>query len=258
MNILITGGNGYIASTLYNNLHSKYNITKISRSDFDLTNHEETKKWFIDKHFDVVIHTAIKGGSRLQQDTEAALDQNLKMYYNLLDNSKSFDRFISIGSGAELYSVDTPYGLSKHVIRHSMLNKKNFYNVRVFAVFDENELDTRFIKGNIQRYIKKEPIVIHQDKKMDFFYMVDFVKVIDYYITESSPPKEFDCTYNRTYYLSEIAEKINNLSDYNVPVEVQSTVPGKSYMGTPSEHTISYVGLDEGIKRMHEWMLCKI
>ena len=54
-------------------------------------------------------------------------------------------------------------------------NKDNFYNVRIFAVFDENELESKFVKTNIRHYINKENIEIIQNKYMDFFYMEDLI-----------------------------------------------------------------------------------
>ena len=47
MNILITGGNGYIAKSLIDKLKhlSTYNITSITREDFDLTNKSHTDKY---------------------------------------------------------------------------------------------------------------------------------------------------------------------------------------------------------------------
>ena len=47
-------------------------------------------------------------------------------------------------------------------------NPKNI-SVRIYSVFDENELDQRFIKSSIQNYINRKDIVIHQNKKMDLF-----------------------------------------------------------------------------------------
>lgn len=258
MNILITGGNGYIARQLKAQLSPYHNITSVTRNNFDLTNHKETSNWLAYKHFDVVIHTAISGGSRLNKDSAVVLDNNLKMYYNLLDNSKSFVKLISIGSGAELYAADTPYGLSKHVIRQSILDKDNFYNLRIFAVFDEHELDTRFIKANITNYINRNPIVIHQNKYMDFFYMEDFAKVVRFYIENSNVPKEFDCTYNRSHDLKGIADKINTLSDYSVDIQCEVDGLNKNYTGTYTPLPIDYIGLDAGIQTVYEKLVCKI
>ena len=76
MNILITGGNGYIAKSLANNLNNTISIT---RKDFDLTDREATNNWFNDKYFDVVIHTAVVGGSRLKKDNGDTFYQNIQM-----------------------------------------------------------------------------------------------------------------------------------------------------------------------------------
>ena len=150
MKILITGGNGYIAKSIYPSLHTKYDITTVGRQDFDLTNWDETNKWFEEKQFDVVIHTAVVGGSRLKEEDSSIMDQNLKMHYNLLDQQDKYTKFIYFGSGAE-YSLNTPYGLSKFIINQSFKDKPNFYNLRIYGVFDENEWETRFIKTCIKK-----------------------------------------------------------------------------------------------------------
>jgi nucleoside-diphosphate-sugar epimerase len=235
-----------------------YKVTTISRNDFDLRDSEALSSWFSKQpYFDVVIHTAIDGGSRMKQDDNSVIDNNLKMYYNLVKNQDRYGKLINIGSGAELYAAHTPYGHSKHIIRQSVLTKEQFYNVRVFAVFDENELETRFIKANVLRYIDKQPMVIHQDKKMDFFYMRDFIEVIKYYINSNSPPKEFDCRYDKSYYLSDIAGKINKLSDYKVDVIFTNESFALDYVGVYTPIDVSFSGLDAGIQTSYN-KLCKI
>ena len=90
MKILITGGNGYIGSSLNSYLSDTYEVTSITRQDFDLTNRESTDQWFKDKSFDVIIHTAIKGGSRLQNDTNDIISDNVIMYENLFSNKQKY------------------------------------------------------------------------------------------------------------------------------------------------------------------------
>lgn len=254
MKVLITGGNGYIAKSLYALLSDLYEMTLITRADFDLRNSVQTASWFSDKMFDVVIHTAIVGGHRLVTDTMDVMDSNLRMYYNLLDNKTKFNKFISIGSGAELYLPHTPYGLSKHTIRQSILDKQNFYNLRVFGVFDENELDTRFIKANILRYIRKEPIIIHKNRQMDFFYMQDLVGLINFYIENNSLSKEVNCSYENKYTLLDIANVINSLSNHKVEILTESTDMDISYIGE-SELPINTMGLLTGISHVYNKLL---
>lgn len=257
-NILITGGNGYIAQSIYKSLKDKYSITLLSRMEVDLRNSHQVNNWFTDKQFDVVIHTAIVGGHRNREENYSTIEDNLQMYYNLLNNKNKFNKLINIGSGAEFNFNPRPYALSKRIIRDSVVAHDNFYNVRVYAVFDENELDTRFIKANINRYINKKPMSIDFNIYMDFFYMVDFLKVIDYYIEENSPYKETDCVYEKSRSLCEIAEIINNQSDYRVPVkitDVETVMP--NYVGRYKSIGLEYVGLEKGITSVYN-KLCKI
>tara|TARA_R100000388_G_scaffold92161_1_gene74834 strand:- start:3407 stop:4213 length:807 start_codon:yes stop_codon:yes gene_type:complete len=248
--ILITGGNGYIAKSLHEKFSDKYDITSVSRKDFDLSDPIETFKWFEDKKFDVVIHTAIVGGNRLQEDDHEITKQNLLMYYNLMQNKKSFGRLLSFGSGAEVTRTNTPYGLSKRLIADSIAETENFYNIIIFAVFDENELDRRFIKSNIKRYIENKPMIVHSDKVMDFFYMEDLCSLVDYYIQRVSPPKKINASYENKYSLRDIANMINQLGKHIVPVEIKNEHDPEVYAGS-SDLPIKCVGLFRGIEKTY-------
>jgi UDP-glucose 4-epimerase len=247
MRILITGANGYIGKTLHNALRDTHYVTAITRDSFDLTDTIAMSKFFESKHhFDVVLHCAVVGGSRLVEDKWNVLDKNLTMYYNLLQFRRHYTKLIHFGSGAEIYTPEEPYGYSKKVIAKSILNQDNFYNIKIFGVFDENELNTRFIKNNIKRYINKESILIHQNKQMDFFYMEDLVKLIKHYINEKHLPKNIDCSYSQKYSLLNIANIINNLSDYKVPIKQLVSPSNISYIGE-TYIDLSYIGLEQGI-----------
>lgn len=248
MNILITGGNGYIGRSLYEGLKNLHVVTRIGRKEVDLTHAGSLKRFFQDKYFDVLIHCAVVGGHRLKEDSWKVCDENLMMYYNLLQYRDYYSKMIHFGSGAELYYTEEPYGFSKSVIRNSILNTKGFYNIRIFGVFDENELDTRFIKANMNRYLKGKSMIIHTDKAMDMYYMQDLVKLVDHYITKEDLPKEIDCTYARTKTLVEIANIINLLSDRKCEVIVQSEEKGSDYRGKYTDLGLDFVGLEEGIR----------
>jgi len=252
MKILITGKTGYIAKSIYSYLKSKYEITAVGRTDFDLTDSQATLEYFSDKYFDVVIHCAVSGGSRLKQESWNDLDDNLKMYYNLLNCKSKFSKLIHFGSGAETNAPETPYGLSKRVIANSISEQDNFYNIRIFGVFDENEWETRFIKANIKRYINKEPIIIHRDRYMDFFYMKDLVSLVEFYILNRDVDKQIDCSYITVCKLSDIANMINKLSDYKVDTVIERKEMDKPYIGTFSGIVLNdFTGLERGIKEVY-------
>jgi len=248
MKILITGSNGYIASSLISFLQKDNELVKTNRRNLNLKNEKDVDLFF-DRNgfFDAVIHTAVEGGSRLKNDRSEILDNNLNYYYNLLKNKSNYNKFIHFGSGAEIYNSDSYYGLSKKVIRESIMHKKNFFNIRIFGVFDNNELPTRFIKRSINNYINKKPIEIHEDKKMDFFYMGDLISLIDFYLKCPKPPKEIDCSYNYSYTLKNIAEHINSLGDHKVDINC-SEQKAENYVGQHTSLNISYKGLLNGIQ----------
>jgi len=255
MKILITGGSGYIAKSLYNAYKDRYDITSITRKDLDLVDPEATIQWFSDKHYDVLIHCAVEGGSRLKSDTFADMDKNLRMYYNLLQCQTHYSKFIQFGSGAELLQKGTPYGLSKHVIQQSMLEKSGFYNIRIYGVFDENELDTRFIKSSIKRYINHKDLIIHQNKYMDFFFTKDLVSLVEFCILNNNAPKDIDCTYSTSRTLHHIADMINKLDKHSVNIVVEEPGMGKEYIGKFTDLGINYTGLEEGIINVYNKLI---
>lgn len=255
MRILITGKNGYIGSSIINKLKAyNYNVTGVGREDFDLTDRKSTNTYFDYKKFDIIIHTAIYGGSRLEKDGNDVLANNLKMFYNLLNNQDKFGQLINFGSGAELNNPSLPYGLSKAIIWDIIKNNSKLNNIRIFGVFDENELDTRFIKSNIKRYIRKEPLLINQDKLMDFIYMDDLITLIDYVI-QNPYSKLTEASYLQPYSLVDIANLINELSDYKCKVIVTKPKLGKMYTGNINNINninLPFIGLEKAIKLIYK------
>ena len=211
MKILITGIDGYIGNSLLYNLNfiKGGSITGINRKICDLTDSKQVNKFFKDKHFDVVIHCAAVGGSRLKKDDKQVFKSNISMFENLLHKKDHYNKFIHFGSGAQHDYPLSPYGLSKKLIADMINETPNFYNLIIYGVFDENELDTRFIKSNIIRCMNDDPMVIHKDKYMDFFHMKDLVELIKVYINNDNCDKSIECKYEEVYRLTHIAEMIS-------------------------------------------------
>lgn len=253
MKILVTGYSGVIGKYLAGSLSLQgYEVTVWPKSEvLDLTNSSHLDLFFKDRYFDTVIHCAAKGSKDPRSKDWSIMDSNLQMYYNLLAKRGHYGRFISIGSGAEFFINDRPYGLSKRVIRSSMLERDNFFNLRVFGVFNEEELDTRFIKANVLRYIRKEPIVIHQDKYMDFIYMDDLLKIVVHYLKNNDLSKEVDCVYPYTHKLSDIAEIINNLNKWKVDITIRQEEIAEGYCAFTKPLSLDFIGLEQGIRNVY-------
>jgi dTDP-4-dehydrorhamnose reductase len=253
MKILITGGNGYIAKSCIKFFESKYSIDVITRKNVDLSNIEDVVAFFKNKFYDVVLHTAITGGSRLVPDAKENTYNNLLMFENLLLCQKSYNKIISFGSGAELWAPKTPYGLSKTIINRIIEHIPNAYNIRIYGVFDENELSTRFIKTCINSCINNTGIDIHQDRLFDFFYMADLMKLLEYYINTSDPLKLIECCYPNKKTLYDIAKYVCEVFAKNPKdvITIKNFDAGVPYIGTSSLPPLDYVGLEKGIENVY-------
>tara|TARA_R110001606_G_scaffold39708_1_gene109185 strand:- start:1398 stop:2183 length:786 start_codon:yes stop_codon:yes gene_type:complete len=258
MRILITGKNGYVGSSLLSKLDSLFDFTYpnfyigVGREDFDLTNREETTN-FLSKYgyFDVIIHTAICGGSRLKEDDNDVLANNIKMFYNLMANVNKFGQLISLGSGAELNWPSDPYGLSKSIIADIIDSHSKLNNIRIFGVFDENEWGTRFIKTCLNNYKNRKPMTIHQNKLFDFIYMDDLVVIIKYIILNPSI-KVIDACYRESYTLKEIADYINTRNNHHCEVKIENKKLGKPYTGNFKNYNLDLIGLKQGINKVYD------
>jgi nucleoside-diphosphate-sugar epimerase len=127
-------------------------------------------------------------------------------------------------------------------------------NIKIYALFDQNELNTRFIKNNIIRYINKEDMIIHQDKKMDFFYMKDLVSLIEWLINyreEEFPVQEINCSYLEKITLTQIAKIINSLDNYKVNIKIENNRECSDYCGIHPIMPFKLIGLEQGVKEVY-------
>lgn len=254
MKLLVTGANGYVGSSLFEFLKRGHEVVAVSRKDFDLSDFQQTKAFFEGRYFDAVIHCAIRGGSRLAEDSVEVVDNNLKMYYNLLSNREHYRRFVNFGSGAELNNPDSYYGKSKSIISESIKHKTEFYNIMIYAVFGEKELDTRFIKSNVKRYINNQPMQISGDKKMTFFYIEDLCRMVELIVASDSKDLQHLnwASYSRNHSLVEIANMINELGQHRVAINNQNNRQDDYVSPHACLYPTDTVGFEKGLQITYE------
>jgi len=270
MKILITGGNGNISKIIVKNLSSEYDITSITRNDFDLLDELSVSNYLMDKEFDVLIHTAINGGRRTKEETGQVVYENLIMFENLMKYNYKFKLIINFDSGAiydrstdiycrkeeELKTIPKDYyGFSKYIIYKRSLQYKNIVNFRIFNIFHVNEEPDRFIKACYLAKKNGTNVKIYQDKYFDFMYEDDFIKIIKYYINNYSNnlPKTFNLSYSKKYTLLEIAKMILGDND-NYLFEIDNTLITKTnnYCGDGTilnDMNIGLDGLEQSLKK---------
>jgi nucleoside-diphosphate-sugar epimerase len=272
MNILVTGANGFIASNIIKTLElNNTNVVfKATKSSLNLYSLYDVRKFIEDNKIESIIHCAIEGGKRLAIDDKNIVYNNILMVQNLLA-CKIKGLFINIASGSEfdrnfdiiniketeIYNrIPTDYyGFSKNVISKLINTIPNGINLRLFGCFNKNEHITRMIRSNLNNYILKKPMIIHQDKYMDFVYIDDLCNLIVNILNGSLKQiKDINVVYNKKYKLSDITNIINNLDNYKVPIIIENAKMGLSYCGdgtTFNNLHLNYKGLEFGIKECY-------
>lgn len=268
----VTGASGYVGRSIVNKLgdciNKYYNnnieieIVPITRKECDLEDRKSVSEYFKGKYFDVLIHCAAKIGGRVVREDDSIFAANLKMYFNLKNEEYSFGRFINIGSGAEDSRIDTPYGFSKKIIRDDVLNCEcqsviNYYNIRLWGLFDENELDSRFIKTCIRAKNNGTSVSIF-DRRMDYVYMDDFIYLLSKYVimSDRNLVHEVDCVYDSPLWLSDIAKMVG--CKYYIDGYEQDYVSNRGhYAGKLINNDITF-GLQETITRLSKKTIYKM
>jgi len=277
MRILITGCNGFIGRNLVKYFDGHHLVDFISRKDLNLLDTDAVKKFFEGKKYHLVIHTAVEGGRRMIVDSSNIVYQNILMVYNLLDNQEHFERMITFGSGAELdrrfdinketdeskrYPIDF-YGISKSIIHKLSLVEPKLYNFRIFNCFGADENKDRMIRGNIERYIRKEPMTLFSNRLMDFFYIEDLGLMVEYFLKNPFfPHKVVNCTYDKHVRLKDVMDIINTLNNYEVEIiekyddsKNKINVTSTDYVGMQTNLPINFIGLEAGIQKVYTELL---
>lgn len=275
MNILVTGANGFVASNIIRELECSnlYNIFKVTRNSLDLSKQEDVRFFVTNNKIDHIIHCAIEGGKRTIIDNQNIVYNNINMVNNLL-SCKISGMFINIASGAEFdrrqdiyntyeselydrFPIDY-YGLSKNIIAKIINSTSNGINLRLFGCFNYNEESTRMIKSSLLNYINKKPIAIHQDRYMDFMYIKDLAQLISHILNKNinlQSLKDINIVYKEKYTLLNIANLINTLDIYQVPIIIENNQTGFNYCGNGDQFNklnIDTIGLYEGLKQCYK------
>ena len=275
--VLLTGANGFLARSFYQQYYSEYNITRVSRKELDLNNSDAVYDILKSCQFDVVIHGATYDAAPMNspKDPALVLENNLRMFFNLTRCSNFYGKMLYFGSGAEFsrpfwkprmkedyFDQNVPkdqYGLSKYVMTKYTLKNENIYNLRLFGVHGEqDDWRYRFISNACCHAVFNMPISIHQNAVFDFLYINDLVKIVQWFIDNEPQHKVYNVCSGKTYDYISLARKINDISLKNLDPVIEKEGCRAEYSGDNSLllselGSFDFIPMDESLQAMYRW-----
>jgi len=199
MRVCILGVGGFVGK----NLVRDTDWVGVTRQDLDLTNQDAVEDYFKSHTYDVVIHCAVIGGSRLKEDDGDVTHKNLLMFENVVRVFKGKLLYFSSGAALRGTPPTDPYGLSKWIIDRRIETIPDAYSLRIWGCYGPDELPTRF-----SAVCKRDGhIVIERDRYFDFIDIEDVRKIVYEYVHGYLTDKQYNLVYPEKLLLSQWAER---------------------------------------------------
>lgn len=278
--ILLTGGTGFLGRNIKESyLAEKYNIIAPSHSELDLLNEKAVFDFFDKYKVDIVIHGACRPGHRNASHPELVCYENLLMYFNLIKNEDKFKKMFVLGSGA-IYDVRhympkmkedycgkyipvDQHGLSRYLIYQDIKHKrKNVIELRIFGIFGKYEdYSIRFISNMICKAIYDLPLTIKQNRKFDYIWINDFIKILDTFIQiDNFKYDTYNITPDDSIYLKDLAEIVLEISGKKLPIVLNTNEIGIEYSGDNKRlreiiKDFKFTDINESMRKLYNYYL---
>ncbi|OGC22562.1 NAD-dependent dehydratase [candidate division WOR-1 bacterium RIFOXYC2_FULL_37_10] len=274
--ILITGGNGFIARNLFEQLKDDYTIISCSSNELDLLDYLNVFEYIKKNQFDIVLHSSTydPAPKYSTKDPAKVLENNLRMFFNLARCKDFFGKMIYFGSGAEFgrekwiprmkeeyfdkYVPSDQYGFSKYLMnKYAQLNS-NIYNLRVFSVFGKYEdWRYRFISKACCCAIMDLPIIINQNVVYDFLYIDDLARIVKWFIENKMREQAYNVCSGQALDFKTLAEKVVGISGKKLKIIIKSETT-REYSGDNSRlmaelKDFKFSPIDESINSLYQW-----
>lgn len=277
MKILITGGNGFIARNLLERLSDRYTVIAPNSKELNLLDSAKVFDFIRNERFSIIIHTATYDAApkHSTKDPTKVLENNLKMFFNIVRCKDYFDKIIYFGSGAEFgrenwipmmkedyFDQHVPtdqYGLSKYIMTKYTQLSSNIYNLRLFGVFGKyDDWRTRFISNACCYAVMDMPVRINQNVFFDFLYIDDLIKIVKWFINNKPQKNVYNICTGNVYDFKTIAEKIIEISGKKLEINIKTEGLGREYSGDNSLllkelKDFEFIPIDESIKALYGW-----
>lgn len=271
--ILLLGSSGFVGKNLYEYLENRnYSIDSPRHCELDVLSEIDVLKYLRKKKYDVVINALDRNGKENNY-----FENRLRMFQNLAIHSDLYGKMIYFGSGAE-YGRELPvcsieeneinrvipsdtYGFCLQQMNDYARKSENIYNFRLFGIFGKYELwNQRFISNAICKAISGYPITIRQDRYMDYLYIDDLCKIVEWAINNKPKFHDYNAVSGKKYSLYELAETVQKVMHTDVPIYMakdgyfnEYTASNKRLLSEMCDFEIENIELS--IKKLSEWYI---
>ena len=278
MNILVTGGAGFIGKHLVNDLvRHRHNV-----ASFDLQYGDDLLKGFSGT-FDAIYHLAVLSRPLAQSAPRKAVDVNIKGTINMLEHARKCDAKVIFTSASSVYGIpnhspvkeDEPhspvsvYGATKSAAESLILTYNRLYSIdylifRFTNVYGLGQKSTReVIPAFINATKKGEAITITGSGKQsrDFVYMDDVVHFLVRALEEDKKNMIFNLGSGKETTINKLIELVATVTGIT-PEIISRPVELEERWGFGADITclrdvfgeVPKTSLEEGLKRIWEGM----
>lgn len=222
MRILLTGGRGFVGTTLREALGSDHEIVAPSHAALDVTDASAVDAVVASGRFDAIIHAAIQG-------VEGVVEKTLRGFWNVARNASRVGRVLYFGSGAEygkqrdlvkvreedigrVVPLD-PYGFAKLLCNEHARRSGRIVNLRLFGVYGPHEGTLfRFISNTIAKALLGIRVAVKQDVVFDYLFADDLAKIVRHVLGNGSVSPDLNVTPDESISLREILAIVGGLA----------------------------------------------
>jgi nucleoside-diphosphate-sugar epimerase len=276
LQILITGGSGFVGRNLVEHLAADHRVEAPPAGELDLLDETAVRSYFENRRFDVVIHAAARGVSRRSPGGSALLADNCRMFFNLASHRGRFGTMLFLGSGAiydrahwrgglreedsYLHVPNDDYGFSKYVCAQAIDGMERVYELRLFGVFGRYEdWRTRFVSNACCRALWGLPIVIERNVSFDYLDVEDVCRAVECCLARDLRYRHYNVCRGERVDLKTLASAIARIAGRgDLPIVVRDPQPGCEYGGNNSRLVGEFpgwrfVGIEESLERLYRW-----
>ena len=264
MNVIITGGNGFLGSNIArkllkeshrvyifsNNINNIEDILPQVMFDYSDTKSLPAFRKRIEAFSpDIVIHCGWSGGNKYNDiNSLTQLYDNIEPSIRLLELLSQLNKkpkFVGFGSFAEYGNITTPvseevqevptnlYGLSKYTFKKYSEMLCNRYEmewvwIRPCYVYGPGDVSTRLIPTIVTKFLNNEAVLLNECTSIaDYIYIDDFVNSI-YFLILTEHTGVYNICSGKQYKIRDIVEQVHKQIGSSSSIEFNSNLTRSS------------------------------